>query len=133
MKAIRLILFVTGVLLLLASPLLLLGPVHDWLGRLNTKYSSKFSREKFAELSVGMPRSAVVALLGPPLDTYTLTNYPVWAISDAGVRARYGKDAELQIETLSFSRSKRSGDYEMVSVWIGPDTNVIHHCRGVTD
>lgn len=132
-KAIRPFLIVAAVLALLASPVVFYYPIHDLLGLWNTSYSAKFSPERFARISVGMSRSAVVELLGTPLDTRTLTNYPAWALRDDGVRTRYGKDAELRIETLSFSRPKRGGDYDMVSVWIGPDTNVIQHERWVTD
>jgi hypothetical protein len=133
MKAIRPFLIVAAVLVLLASPVVLYYPIHDLLGLWNTSYSDKFSPERFTQVSVGMSRTAVVELLGSPLDSHTLTNYPAWALRDDGVRAHYSKDAELQIETLSFSRPKRGGDYDMVSVWIGPDTNVIQHERWVTD
>jgi len=75
----------------------------------------------------------VIDLLGTPLQTNTLTNYPVWALRDDGVRRHYGTNAGLQIETLSFSRAKSGGDYDMVSVWVGPDNKVIQHERWVTD
>lgn len=133
MKTARSFLSVAAVLALLASPVVLYYPIHDLFGVWNTSYSAKFSPTKFEQVCVGMSRSELVELLGTPLDTRTLTSYPASALRDAGVRARYGKDTELQIETLSFSRPKRSGDYDMVSVWIGPDKNVIEHERWVTD
>jgi len=133
MKAIFSVIFVAGGLLLLASPVVFYHPIHDRLGLWNTSYSPKFTAKRFAQVSVGMPRSQVIELLGPPLDTHRLTNYPVWALSDERVRARYGRDSQLQIETLSFSRPKHSRDYDMVTVWIGPETNVIQHYRWVTD
>lgn len=114
-------------------PVVLLGPVHDFIGLRNTVYSSRFTPERYAQVTVGSPRATVIDLLGAPLQTWTLTNYPGWALGDEGVRRHYGTNAGLQIETLSFSRAKNSGDYDMVSVWIGPDNKVIEHVRWVTD
>ena len=122
---------VVGFLMLL--PVILLGPVHDFIGLRNTVYSSRFSEARYKQIDVGVPRATVIDLLGPPLQTSMLTNYPVWALRDEGVRRHYGTNAELQIETLSFSRAKNGGDYDMVSVWIGPDNKVIEHERWVTD
>ncbi len=113
--------------------LILLGPVHDFIGLGNTVYSSRFTVERYRQVDVGVPREAVIDLLGAPLQTSLLTNYPVWALRDDGVRRHYGTNAELQIETLTFSRSKNGGDYDMVSVWVGPDNKVIQHERWVTD
>ena len=132
-KAIRPFLIIAAVLVLLASPVIFYYPIHDLFGRWNTSYSAKFSSKRYTQVSVGMSRSAVVELLGDPLDRQTWTNYPVWALRDDGIRTRYGIDTELQIETLSFSRPKRCCDYDWVSVWIGPDSNVIQHERWVTD
>ena len=112
---------------------LAIGPVHDFIGLRNTVYSSRFTVERYAQIQVGVPRSTVIDLLGTPFQTATLTNYPVWALRDEGVRRLYGTNAELQIETLSFSQAKRSGDYDMVSIWVGPDNKVIQHERWVTD
>jgi hypothetical protein len=112
---------------------LAVGPVHDFIGLKNTTYSSRFTIERYDQVQVGVPRSTVIDLLGTPLQTATLTNYPVWALRDEGVRRRYGTNTELQIETISFSQAKRCGDYDMVSVWVGPDNKVIQHERWVTD
>jgi hypothetical protein len=109
------------------------GPSHDFFGLRNTVYSSRFTVQRYEQIQVGVPRRAVIDLLGAPLQTQILTNYPVWALRDNGVGRHYGTDAELQIETLSFSRAKNGGDYDMVSVWIGPDNKVIQHERWVTD
>jgi hypothetical protein len=133
MKPARALLYITAPLLLVVGAIVLYSPILDLLGRWNTRYSSKFSSSKFGQVKVGMPRSAVIELLGAPLQTNILTNYPAWALSDEGVRARYGTNAELQIEDLSFSFSKRLGDFDFVHVWIGPDTNVIQYYRYVTD
>ena len=133
MKKIRPFLIVLAMLVLLASPLFLYYPIHDFMGLRNTVYSSRFTVERYSQVAVGAPRPTIVDFLGPPLQTHTLTNYPVWALRDEGVRQRYGTNAELQIETLSFSRAKNGGDYDMVSVWIGPDNKVIQHERWVTD
>jgi len=112
---------------------LAIGPGHDFFGLRNTIYSSRFTVQRYEQIQVGVTRSAVIDLLGASLQTYMLTNYPVWALRDDGVRRHYGTNAELQIETLSFSRAKNGGDYDMVSVWIGPDNKVIQHERWVTD
>jgi hypothetical protein len=112
---------------------LAIGPGHDFFGLRNTVYSSRFTVQRYEQIQVGATRSAVIDLLGAPLQTYMLTNYPVWALRDDGVRRHYGTNAELQIETLSFSRAKNGGDYDLVSVWIGPDDKVIQHERWVTD
>lgn len=133
MKTIVPFLALLAVAILLVSALLLYYPVHDFMGLRNTIYSSPSTVKGYAEITVGLPRAKVVALLGAPLQTSILTNYPVWALRDEGIRRRYGTNAELQIETLSFSQAKRRRDYDMVSVWIGPDTNVIQHERWVTD
>ena len=134
MKTIRPFLILAAVLVL---PFLILylaiGPVHDFIGLRNTVYSSHFSVERYDQIHVGVPRPTVIDLLGAPLATSTLTNYPVWALRDESVRRHYGTNAELQIETLSFSRAKNGGDYDMVSVWVGPDNKVIQHGRWVTD
>lgn len=114
-------------------PVILLGPVHDFIGLRNTVYSSRFTAKRYSHVEIGVPRPSVIDLLGTPLQTSMLTNYPVWALHDAGVRQHYGTNAQLQIETLSFSRAKNGGDYDMVSVWIGPDNKVIEHERWVTD
>ncbi len=133
MKRLLPILFVLPVLIVLASPVLLLGPIHDFIGLRNTVYSSRFTVQRYAQVAVGVPRATVVDLLGAPHQTSTLMNYPVWALRDESVRRHYGTNSELQIETLSFSRAKNGGDYDMVSVWIGPDNKVIQHERWVTD
>jgi hypothetical protein len=123
-----------GVLIcLLFGPYLAVGPIHDFIGLRNTVYSSRFSVERFELIHVGVPRGTVVDLLGDPLESAMLTNYPAWALRDESVRRHYGTNAELQIETLSFSRSKNGGDYDWVSVWIGPENNVIQNERWVTD
>src|SRR5439155_9037880 len=129
-------LIVLAAVFVLASPLLLCYlyyPIHDLIGLRNTVYSSPLTVDRYAQVTVGAPRATVVDLLSAPLETCTLTNYPVWALRDEGVRRRYGTNAELRIETLSFSRARKAGDYDMVSVWIGPDQKVIQHERCVTD
>ncbi|MCD6050721.1 MAG: hypothetical protein K0Q55_2124 [Verrucomicrobia bacterium] len=132
MKKPRPFLILLAVLVLLASPLFLYY-LHDFIGLRNTVYSSPFTVERYSQVAVGVPRHTVVDLLGPPVQTRTLTNYPVWALRDEGVRQRYGTNAVLQIETLSFSFAKNGGDCDTVSVWIGPDNKVIQHERWVTD
>jgi hypothetical protein len=112
---------------------LAIGPGHDFFGRRNTVYSSRFTVERYEQIQVGVARSAVMDLLGAPLETNMLTNYPVSALRDEGVRRLYGTNTELQVETLSFSCAKSGGDYDLVSVWIGPDNKVIQHERWVTD
>ena len=138
MKTIRPFLVgVTGLAILVGLivllPYILLGPVHDFIGLRNTVYSSRFTVGRYTQVTVGTSRATLIDLLGAPFQTSTLTNYPVWALRDEGVRRHYGTNAELQIETLSFSRAKNGGDYDMVSVWIGPDNKVIEHERWVTD
>ena len=133
MKKIRPFLIVLAVLVLLASALFLFYPVHDFIGLRNTVYSSSFTPERYAQVAVGTPRATVVDLLGAPLESSKRTNYPVWALRDVSVRQRYGTNTELQIETLSFSCAMSSGDYDLVTVWIGPDNKVIQHERWVTD
>jgi hypothetical protein len=112
---------------------LAVGPVHDFIGVRNTVYSSRFTVERYDQIHVGAPRSTVIDLLGTPIQSAVLTNYPVWALRDEGVRKHYGTNAELQIETLSFSRARNGGDYDLVSVWIGPHNKVIELARWVTD
>lgn len=128
---------VAGVVILIGAltllPAFLLGPVHDFIGLRNTVYSPRFTPERYAQITVGTPRATVADLLGTRLQATTITNYPVWALQDEGVRRHYGTNAELEIESLTFSRSKRSGDYDLVYVWIGPDSRVIEYGRGVTD
>ena len=118
----------------LASPFVLYTVAHDLLAVRNTTYSPKFNARTFERIGVGTPRATVIELLGPSFQTDTLTNYPAWAIRDAGFRKRHGMDDRLQIETLSFSQPKeRRCDYDFVSVWIGPNNNVIQRERGITD
>jgi len=131
-------LVLTGVLVFLVGlPFLILfivlGPLHEFNALRNTRYSSQFTDERFNQVVVGMPRSAVVGLLGEPFSISTLTNYPVWALNDDGVRQHYGTNAQLMIEALSFSIEKNKGDYEEVEVWIGPDDRVVERNRWVTD
>src|SRR5436189_4949850 len=97
---------------------LAVGPVHDFIGLRNTIYSSRFTVERYNQIQVGVPRGKVVDLLGEPLQTSMLTNYPAWGLRDDSVRRHYGTNAELQIETLSFSRPRNGGDYDWVAVWI---------------
>ena len=81
-----------------------------------------------------MLRSAVVDLLGNPLQTSTLTNYPVSALRDESVRCHYGTNAKLPLEALYFSRARADrGDYDLVCVWVGPDDEVVQYERWVTD
>lgn len=133
MKTVRPLLYVTAVMLLLVCPVVFYYPIHDLFGLWNTNYSSKFSPNRFAQVTVGMSRSSVVELLGAPLQTDTITNYPVWALRDEGVRRHYGTNAQLHIESLTFSQAKQTRDYDLVCVWIDPDNKVIEHWRGVTD
>jgi len=111
------VIVIAGLLALL--PALLLGPVHDFIGLRNTVYSSHFTPQRYAQITVGMPRQKVVDLLGAPLQTFLLdTNYPAWAEG---------------IQSLAFSRPKRGGDYDSVVVWVGADQKVRWHARAVTD
>lgn len=119
--------------LVCAGIYILLGPGHQYFGLRNTIYSSRFTPERFARIQVGATRDAAIDLLGEPLQTHTLANYPVWAVSDPATRQHYGTNATIQIESLSFSRSKNEADYDLVNVWIGPDNKVIRRERWVTD
>jgi len=99
----------------------LYNPVHDFIGRQNTIYSSLFTNDRWAHVLPGTPREKVINLLGAPFDQYTYTldtNYPPWAEG---------------IESLSFSRPKWSGDYESIIVYIGHDQRLKWCTRGVTD
>ena len=119
MKKITPWLILLVVLLAPVGFLYLYYPVHDFIGRRNTAYSSPSTAEGIARVTNGMSRTTVIELLGAPLGTAVLpTNYPPWAEG---------------IETLGFSRPKRAGDYEVVSVWIGPGQKVMWHGRAVTD
>lgn len=112
-------LMVLAVLLALVSIPFLYYPVHDFIGRRNTTYSSHFTPARYAQIGVGMPREKVVELLGAPFTTSLLdTNYPPWAEG---------------IQSLTFSRPKSGGDYDSVFVWIGADQKVRWHGRAVTD
>jgi hypothetical protein len=117
-KKIQLFLIVLAVLLALAS-IPILYSLHDVRGRWNTVYSSRFAADRYAQITVGMPREKVVDLLGAPFQTVLLdTNYPAWVEG---------------IESLAFSRPKRGGDYDSVVVCIGADQKVRWHARAVTD
>lgn len=106
-------------LIALASIPFLYSPVHDFVGRRNTVYSSPFAADRYAQVAMGMPRERVVDLLGAPFQTVLLdTNYPAWSEG---------------IESLAFSRPKRGGAYDSVVVWIGADQKVRWHARAVTD
>lgn len=112
-------LLILMVLLALVSVPFLYYPVHDFIGRQNTVYSTGFTLDRYAQVAVGMSREKVVDLLGAPFGSSMLdTNYPPWAEG---------------IEAIGFSRPKRSGDYEVVFVWIGADQKVRWHGRAVTD
>jgi hypothetical protein len=117
----RLLPFLIGlaVLLALVSIPFLYDPVHNFIGRRNTVYSSHFSADRYAQIAVGTSRQKVIDLLGAPLGTVLLpTNYPPWAEG---------------IESLGFSRPKGDGDYDNVVVWIGANQKVMWHGRAVTD
>jgi membrane glycosyltransferase len=110
---------VLAVLLAPVGALLLYGPVHDFIALRNTVYSSPSAVQGYTRITVGMHRAKVIELLGAPLSTAILdTNYPSWS--------------EV-IESLTFSRPKRHGDYDLVFVWIGADQKVTWHGRAVTD
>ena len=113
---------------------LIVGPGHDFIGLWNTVYSSRYSVERYQQVHIGMPRNTVIDLLGEPLKTYTLTDYPASALRDEGTRRQYSNGAPLQLETLYFSRARNNrGDFDLVSVWFGPDNKVIQCERWVTD
>lgn len=112
-------LIVLAVLIALVSIPFLYCPVHDFIGRRNTVYSSHFTADRYAQIEVGLSREKVVDLLGAPFGTALLdTNYPPWAEG---------------IEDLAFSRPKGDGDYDSVVVWIGAGQKLRWHGRAVTD
>jgi hypothetical protein len=119
--------------LILANGFLVYYAIHDVVGRRNTAYTRDFTLERYRQIAVGLPRAKVIQLLGLPFQTSAPRNYPVRAFGEERALRQYGQNAEVQIEILSFSRAKKTGDFEMVWVWIGPDNKVLKKKRWVTD
>lgn len=100
----------------------------------NTLYSERFSKAAFAGITIGMPRASVIDALGAPLETHTEENYPVWALANEATRIRYGKDKQITLESLIFSKPKDDSlDFNYVSVLLGPDSTVIDVSSYLTD
>jgi len=120
----KMILPVVGIVIVAAFAAFALSPflyypVHDFIGRQNTVYSSLFTNDRWVQVLEGTPREKVIELLGTPFYNYTLDkSYSPWAEG---------------IESLSFSRPKWSKDYESIIVYIGQDQRVRWRTREVTD
>ncbi len=100
----------------------------------NTVYSERFATKAFESVTIGMPRSTLVEILGAPLSTSTNERWPVSAIEDETTRNRYGKDNEISAEFLMFSQPKdQYHDFHSVSVSVGPDNKVIGTWNFITD
>ena len=100
----------------------------------NTVYSERFTEAAFARISIGMPRASVVESLGAPLESDIREKHPVWAIADEATRNRYGRDNEIALESLMFSKPKdQYRDFNWVSVIIGPDGRVVGSSSYITD
>ncbi len=111
-----------------------MGPLHDWQGKRNTLYSSKFSLETFAQVTNGMTLPAVIKILGPAFSGITNIAYPAWAVSDAATRQQSNIAGNVRIEWQYFSQPKNYRvDYEWVHVCFGPGQTVIDKHRYVTD
>ena len=100
----------------------------------NTVYSERFATKSFESVTIGMPRSTLVEILGAPLSTSTNERWPALAIEDETTRNRYGKDNEIAVEFLMFSQPKdQYHDFHSVSVSVGPDNKVIGTWNFITD
>lgn len=118
---------------MLLSPFLYF-PVHDFIGVLNTRYSSKFSDTAFSKVSHGMQRAQVIELLGKPLNSVTYQRQPLWYFrTDENTKAQYGRQSEIDVEVLRFSEPKGGWDFETAFVVLGPDATVIEASKWVTD
>ena len=106
---------------------------HDRSGYQNTAYSVSYSRDAFNHLTVGTPRSNVVAALGVPLSTRVDPSYPADTFGDEVVR-RFGSHSNITVEFLYFSKPKdQMHDFHWVQVCIGPDTTVVGTSSYITD
>jgi len=130
----RVIIIVIGIAISLYALVAGFFWLHDRSCYKNTLYSERFTEQTFAHITVGMPRASVIETLGEPLESQINKRSPVWALRDEATRNRYGKDNQIPLEYLMFSRPKdRYHDFNCVSVTIGPDKTVVESSSYITE
>ena len=132
MKRVLLTLVVIAVVLIATVWTLLL--FHERSCYQNTVYSERFSLDAYSRVKAGMPRSAVIELLGAPLKAEQDGAYPVWAIQDEAIRKRFGGAETIALDFLMFSQPKdHLHDFNWVQVSVGPDGTVVATRNCITD
>lgn len=112
----------------------MIGPGHDYFGRQNTGYTDSYTEDRFASIHKGMSYESVINLLGEPLSVSVYRNYPVWALRDADIRERLGRDTTFDMKVISYSEPlDHTKDYELVQIAFDPNLNVVETEKWVTD
>ena len=112
----------------------MIGPCHDYFGQKNTNYSSSFTEDRYDEIRKGMSYESVIHLLGEPLSASVNRDYPVWALRDANIRERLGRDTTFDMKVISYSEPlDQMKDYELVQIAFDQNLNVVEPEKWVTD